>query len=180
MPSLFDTLKLIGIGHQLILTYTFYSDIEARFFVQQVVERTQWPYVRFTGIIFTRSYTDDDLTGGVPPYAREWERRADCVLVDIPPGIIQRAVQRVTARARSELSFEPISQISSLCAVFEMYGISSQAAYFSQKYLTFEEQDFEKQALAWSDQRLSFRTETDLSNISGPELFQDAHADPIP
>lgn len=102
------------------------------------------------------------------------------MLVDIPPGIIQRAVQRVATKARTDFSSESISQISSLCAVFEMYGISSQAAYFSQKYLAFEENDFEKQALAWSDQRLSFRTETDLTNISGPELFHDTHADPIP
>lgn len=120
------------------------------------------------------------MTDGVPSYAREWERRVDCVLVDIPPGIVQRAVQRVATKTRNNLSSESISQISNLCAVFEMYGISSQAAYFSQKYLSFEENDFEKQALAWSDHRLAFRTETDLTNVSGPELYQDAHADPIP
>lgn len=123
---------------------------------------------------------DEDPADGVPPHAREWQRRADCVLVDIPPGIIQRATRNVALKARKSGTSGTIPQISKICAVFEMYGLSRRSTQIFQKYFAIEEKDFEKQILAWSDYRLTLRTETDLSDHTGPNPFEDSRSDIIP
>lgn len=136
------------------------------------MEQVNWQHIRFTGIIFTRSVIDESTADGVPSYARAWQQKADCVLVDIPSGILRRAHEQVKSKASFDEENSGIPA-TGLCAVFELYGETEQSVEVDQNNLNDLEQDMDRQIMSWSDSRLSYRTETSTDSVKEAELFHE-------
>lgn len=148
--------------------------------MRRVIQIVHWPHIRFTGVIFTRALINDSTPDGVPSYASAWQHKADCVLVDIPMGILRRAQERVKKGASSsqqDALFLEITKSAGLCAVYELYGSSKEEAEGAQKILNNLEEDLKKQIITWSDTRLSYRTETNINTSAGADLFHDNFVD---
>lgn len=141
--------------------------------MRRLIQKVQWSHIRFTGVIFTRSLIDDSAPDGVPSYASEWQYKADCVLVDIPMGILRRAEERVKKGSSHQELFLETTKCAGLCAVYELYGSSKAEADGAQKILNNLEEDLKKQIITWSDTRLSYRTETNINTTAGAELFHE-------
>lgn len=142
--------------------------IRSRAFLEQVKEILQWPYIRFTGIVFRRMPINAEFPDGVPDALRPFQRRADYKFVDIPPGVMLRARSQSRAEVDAEIK---------LCALFETYGIDAEHLEEMQRTADEADEDSLRQIRAWSDVGQSMRTETDLSNRSIPELFVEDISD---
>lgn len=131
-----------------------------------------WPYIRFSGIVFKRSKIDDDVADGIPLQFSELQRSGDTLFIDIPPGILQRACKQLTPQTIHQTQDWLDSK---WCAVFEIFGETSEMANISRKFKADFKEDLYLQLNSWSDRRLSLRTETDLSQPDGHELFHEDH-----
>lgn len=139
----------------------------------------KWPYVRFTGVVFTRSKVDDDTPDGIPADMSKWQNRPDIAIIDVPPGIVARAQKQTSPATSSSPPASPPAPLASAdeqwCALFELYGQSGEVAGVSQDILSELDADIDKQLVTWSDRRHSLRTETDLHNSRAPEIFHEDH-----
>lgn len=117
-----------------------------------------------------RSNIDDGLADGIPPQFLELQNSADTLFIDIPPGILQRACKQLAGQTLPQTQGWIESK---WCAVFEIFGETRETANISRKIMADFKQDFDSQLKAWSDRRLSLRTETDLSQPNGHELYHE-------
>lgn len=143
----------------------FRCSIAGRAFVDEVRETLNWPYTRFTGLIFQRLPISAETTDGVPEHLRKFQKRADYKFIDIPRGVLLRAKERAGAPVDTEEM--------RLCALFETYGIDAEEFQESQRKLGESEEDLQKQIRAWTDVGQSMRTETDQWNLKGGEIFEE-------
>ena len=134
----------------------------ARSFVRKIPHQ----HVRFTGIVFQRPRVVLDWVDGIPAELEPYAKRADFLFINIPPGLVVRAEASSGATLPEDIS---------LCAIFETYGKGDIAK--RQEELDNSEKDLEKQILAWGDFGQSLRTETDLNNPGGAELFHENYQD---
>lgn len=138
-----------------------------RSFLQQVKETLQWPYVRYTGILFQKPAISLSNVDGIPEHFRYLHRRPDYKFIDIPPGLTLRASRKCKGLVDNVR----------LCALFEAYGIDGEHLRELQDVADEIEKDDEKQIQAWSDVGQAMRTETDLMNKTGPEIYVEDHRD---
>lgn len=143
--------------------------VAARAFVEDVKQAVGWPLVRFTGIVFQRLAVTDENPDGVPDSVEEFRKKVDYSFVDVPPGVLSRAAQ--------ESGFSGDTGHMHICAIFETYGVDRDEVAAAQEERRKSEEDLDKQLLAWSDVGQSMRTETDVLNVSGPELFHESFID---
>lgn len=140
-----------------------------RSFLQQVKETLQWPYVRYTGILFQKAPISISNPDGIPEQLRTLHRRADYKFIDIPHGVTRRADRKSGGSAGS-------ANVR-LCALFETYGIDGEHLRDLQSIADELEESNERQLRAWADVGQSMRTETDLTSKTGPEIFVEDHRD---
>lgn len=135
----------------------------------------KWPYIRFTGVVFQRCKVNNDTPDGIPAHLSQWKNKADVVIVDLPAGMVSKALQRRAARTGRSDSQVPHDkrETPSWCALFEVYGENSELAQIDQNILTNFNEDIDTQLNSWSDHRLSMRTETDLNDPTGPQVFHE-------
>lgn len=143
---------------------TFLCSVPGRAFVDQVKEALNWPYTRFTGLIFQRLSISEETIDGIPEHLRKFQKRADYKFIDIPRGILLRAKER----AGSSVDTNSMR----LCALFETYGTDAEQFQESQRELHESEEDLQKQIRVWTDVGQSMRTETDQWKTKG-ELFEE-------
>lgn len=86
----------------------------------------------------------------------------------MPPRLLERA---------STLAGVPPTQSIRIVALFETLGHPAPRA--AQKEMDNFEFDMQKQLRAWSDAGHTRRTETDLNDLNGPELFHENYLDYI-
>lgn len=138
-------------------------------FIEDVKDALGWTCIRFTGLMFERLPISEETADGIPEHLRELQERVDYRFIDVPPGIVQRA-KEMSGYTRD------ISKLR-LCAVFETYGENLDQVQEAEDELRKSKEDIEAQILEWSDVGASMRTETDLLNIRGPELFHESLID---
>lgn len=137
--------------------------------MEQVKETLQWPYLRFTGILFQRLPITVESPDGIPEDLRSFQRKADYKFIDVPPGVLLRA------KKKSSVAVDSMGL--RLCALFETYGIEAERLQELQRLVDESEEDSERQIRAWSDVGQCMRTETDLANRTGAELFVEDPTD---
>ncbi|CAN8076438.1 unnamed protein product [Agarophyton chilense] len=160
--------------------------VRSPWFISRVRDRIEWPYFRFSGVLFVRreiGYTDEhdeddehdehdeheDGGDGIPGAVRQLARRADMKLVDIPPLVVQHAATS---------SKQPLrSGVQRIVAVFETYGHCSGALPEMQNRRVQFENDLLKQRRAWADHRDIRRNETVIMGLHGADPFDDHYLD---
>lgn len=137
--------------------------IRTHSFTQLVVECLNWPHVRFTGKILPLPPVESDEENAVP------EIRYPFHCITLPSGLLKRACK--ASKVPEELANRR------LCAVFETYGEGDKRVQETVDEMNIFEKDIHNQLLAWSDRGHCMRTETDLTDLKGPELMHERYLD---
>ena len=110
----------------------------------------------------------DEFPDGLPLHVRALCKEQSYELIDVPPGLMQRAAELAA------IVDEEATDIR-LGAVFQKYGV--RYVDDARDEAVFYEKDIEKQLNAWCDYGESLRTETDLLHPEGSDLFHERQID---
>lgn len=115
-------------------------------------------------MLFEKQEVSDESPDGIPSSKAQLRNQVNLALVSVPPGLLLRAASDVDVPAEQVVR-------TRLCAVFEKYGFSDKYVLMEEERVRKQEDDIATQMRAWCDYGDSFRTETDVLNPDGADLF---------
>jgi hypothetical protein len=152
--------------------------LRRRSFVERVASIAECDFVRFTGIVFARCSISDDCADGIPEDMRGFQDDVSFVIVDVPPGLVARALSGQASRRSAAATAAFAANLSGVqvpvCAVFERHGLDKDELSAEQEAAEQSNAEFQVQLSAWFDIASSRRVETDVFNLSGASLFEES------
>jgi hypothetical protein len=152
--------------------------LRGRAFRARVASSSDCEFVRFSGTVFARCAVSDECPDGVPEEMRAFQDDACFVIVDVPPGLVARALASQSSRRSSAATAAFASHLSSLhapvCAVYERHGLDESELSNEQETAEKSDEELEIQLQAWFDIASSRRLETDVFSTSGASLFEES------
>lgn len=139
-------------------------------FAEEIAELANCRVAKFGGLIFAKQPISENCPDGLPQdMALLLQQNGDLEFIGIPPPLIERAAEIAKVSV-------PAVPLTSLCAVFEKYGVD-RTDVDDGDFERRREEDIQLQMESWCDFGESLRTETDMLHPDGPDLFLESRVD---